>query len=111
MLETVNYLFIIYYRNFFVLLKKKLGKSPEKSNVKLKVRIAFLVAGTPQALTPILTGKTELELPEARSEMGDKAQFVDVYPWIWNEYERKGYLTGKYTKISNLYFRIYYGKW
>ncbi|CAG7727356.1 unnamed protein product, partial [Allacma fusca] len=50
--------------------------------------------GTPQALTPILTGKTELELPEARAEMGDKANFVDVYPFIWNEYKDSGYLTG-----------------
>ena len=43
----------------------------------------------------MLTGQTELELPEARAEMGDKAQHVDVYPFIWKEYKEQGYLTGK----------------
>ncbi|KAJ8665353.1 hypothetical protein QAD02_007015 [Eretmocerus hayati] len=49
--------------------------------------------GTPQALIPILTGKIELELPEVRKRMGDKASHVDVYPMIWKEFERAGYLT------------------
>ncbi|KAG8232427.1 hypothetical protein J437_LFUL012858 [Ladona fulva] len=49
--------------------------------------------GTPQALIPILTGKTELELPEARKRMGDKAKFVNVYPFVWNEFRKNGYVT------------------
>ncbi|XP_037041406.1 uncharacterized protein LOC119078066 isoform X2 [Bradysia coprophila] len=48
--------------------------------------------GTPQALIPILTGFTELELPETRKRMkGSKS--VNVYPMIWSEYERSGYVT------------------
>lgn len=48
--------------------------------------------GTPQALIPILTGKTELELPETRKRIRN-AQFVNSYPFIWNEYKRYGYVT------------------
>lgn len=48
--------------------------------------------GTPQALIPILTGFTELELPETRKRMkGSKS--VNVYPMIWSEYEQNGYVT------------------
>ncbi|XP_054271598.1 uncharacterized protein LOC128993578 [Macrosteles quadrilineatus] len=49
--------------------------------------------GTPQALIPILTGKTELELPDTRKRMGDKASFVNVYPFIWNDFAESGYVT------------------
>lgn len=48
--------------------------------------------GTPQALIPILTGFTELELPETRKRMKDSTS-VNVYPMIWSEYERLGYVT------------------
>lgn len=48
--------------------------------------------GTPQALIPILTGFTELELPETRKRMKD-SKSVNVYPMIWSEYERSGYVT------------------
>ena len=48
--------------------------------------------GTPQAFIPILTGSTEGELPDVRKgENG--SSFVDVYPFIWKEYETKGYIT------------------
>uniref|UniRef100_A0A0K8SW36 Uncharacterized protein n=1 Tax=Lygus hesperus TaxID=30085 RepID=A0A0K8SW36_LYGHE len=50
--------------------------------------------GTPQALIPILTGKTELELPDTRRRMGHKATFVNAYPFVWNEYKDAGYVTG-----------------
>ncbi|XP_025201411.1 uncharacterized protein LOC112598955 [Melanaphis sacchari] len=50
--------------------------------------------GTPQALIPILTGRTELELPDTRKRMGSKASYVDVYPFIWNEFKKYGYVTG-----------------
>ncbi|MCL4129800.1 UNVERIFIED_CONTAM: hypothetical protein GTU68_007422, partial [Idotea baltica] len=49
--------------------------------------------GTPQALIPILTGKTELELPETRKRMGKEAQFVNVFPFIWNDFRNNGYVT------------------
>lgn len=49
--------------------------------------------GTPQALTPILTGKSELELPETRKRVA-AAQHVDVYPMIWKDYQNNGYVTG-----------------
>lgn len=48
--------------------------------------------GTPQALIPILTGKTELELPDTRKRKF-KSNFVNVYPFIWNEYKKHGYMT------------------
>lgn len=48
--------------------------------------------GTPQALIPILTGFTELELPETRKRMKDST-YVNVYPFIWNYYQRMGYVT------------------
>lgn len=48
--------------------------------------------GTPQALLPILTGKTEEELPEARrGHQG--ATTVDSHPWIWKNFSRLGYVT------------------
>jgi hypothetical protein len=48
--------------------------------------------GTPQALIPILTGFTELELPETRRRMIN-SDYVNVYPMIWKEYEKHGYVT------------------
>ncbi|ESO86427.1 hypothetical protein LOTGIDRAFT_129214 [Lottia gigantea] len=48
--------------------------------------------GTPQALLPILTGKTEEELPEARRGH-DGAQPVDGHPWIWKDFKKAGYVT------------------
>ncbi|KAK2157549.1 hypothetical protein LSH36_189g06091 [Paralvinella palmiformis] len=48
--------------------------------------------GTPQALLPILTGKTEEELPEARRGFAG-ARPVDGHPWIWKRYRDAGYVT------------------
>ncbi|CDW60847.1 DUF229 domain containing protein [Trichuris trichiura] len=48
--------------------------------------------GTSAALLPILTGKTEVELPETRKSQPN-ASFVDVYPFIWKELKRFGYAT------------------
>lgn len=48
--------------------------------------------GTPQALIPILTGKTELELPDARKRIST-AHTVNSYPFIWNDYKTYGYVT------------------
>lgn len=48
--------------------------------------------GTPQALIPILTGFTELELPETRRRKKN-SDYVNVYPFIWKEYQEYGYVT------------------
>ncbi|KAK2145346.1 hypothetical protein LSH36_687g03049 [Paralvinella palmiformis] len=48
--------------------------------------------GTPQALLPILTGRTEEELPEARRAFPG-ARTVDDHPWIWNDFTDAGYVT------------------
>jgi len=48
--------------------------------------------GTPQALLPLLTGKTETELPEARRGFDD-ARTVDEHPWIWRQLKNVDYMT------------------
>lgn len=44
------------------------------------------------ALIPLLTGFTELELPETRKRKFSST-FVNSYPFIWNKYQKKGYVT------------------
>ncbi|KAL7287426.1 hypothetical protein TKK_0018535 [Trichogramma kaykai] len=58
--------------------------------------------GTPQALIPLLTGKIELELPETRKRMGDRANYVDVYPMIWRDYRAAGYRTGFMEDVAHI---------
>ncbi|XP_050419630.1 uncharacterized protein LOC126832759 isoform X2 [Adelges cooleyi] len=58
--------------------------------------------GTPQALIPILTGRTELELPDTRKRMGNKASYVDVYPFIWKLFKKYGYVTGYAEDVSDV---------
>ncbi|GFT83877.1 uncharacterized protein NPIL_74251 [Nephila pilipes] len=48
--------------------------------------------GTPQALIPMLTGFTELELPETRKRMSD-ANYVNIYPFAWKNFTANGYVT------------------
>lgn len=48
--------------------------------------------GTPQALTPLLTGFTELELPEVRKRKFSST-YVNSYPMVWKNYEKAGYVT------------------
>ncbi|KAH9503903.1 hypothetical protein Btru_064113 [Bulinus truncatus] len=48
--------------------------------------------GTPAALFPMLTGKHETELHEARRKFKG-AWPVDDFPWIWKDYEKAGYVT------------------
>lgn len=48
--------------------------------------------GTPQALIPILTGHTELELPETRKRKTGSVS-CDAYPMLWKYYQRAGYVT------------------
>lgn len=61
--------------------------------------------GTPQALIPMLTGFTELELPDTRRRMGSKAQYCNVYPFIWKDFEEQGYATlfGEDTPSAGTY--------
>ncbi|CDW56410.1 DUF229 domain containing protein [Trichuris trichiura] len=48
--------------------------------------------GITRAVLATLTGMTEEELPETRSQKRN-ASFVDVYPFIWNELKKMGYVT------------------
>lgn len=49
--------------------------------------------GTPACMIPVLTGKTEEELPSAL-KADRKGKYVDeVYPFIWNELNQNGYAT------------------
>ncbi|XP_076269683.1 uncharacterized protein LOC143202235 isoform X2 [Rhynchophorus ferrugineus] len=57
--------------------------------------------GTPQALIPLLTGKTELELPDTRKRLKD-TEFVDVYPFIWNDFKDNGYVTAFLEDLADL---------
>ncbi|KAF7997895.1 hypothetical protein HCN44_009293 [Aphidius gifuensis] len=82
-------------RNTFI---RKLPKTYDylKENLKSQILEGYNIIGdgTPQALIPLLTGKTELELPDTRKRTGYTAKFVDVYPFIWQKYKQKGYITG-----------------
>ncbi|KAJ3655287.1 hypothetical protein Zmor_014422 [Zophobas morio] len=57
--------------------------------------------GTPQALIPILTGKTELELPDTRKRFSN-TKFVNSYPFIWNDYKDAGYVTAFFEDVPEL---------
>ncbi|KAK6979641.1 hypothetical protein BgiMline_020627 [Biomphalaria glabrata] len=48
--------------------------------------------GTPAAIMPILIGKREEELHEARRGYPG-AKSVDDFPWIWKEFKQAGYVT------------------
>lgn len=49
--------------------------------------------GTPQALMPILTGRTETEIPEVRRGKPGARHVDEVLEFIWKKYERRGYVT------------------
>ncbi|KAF5295399.1 hypothetical protein FQA39_LY13060 [Lamprigera yunnana] len=57
--------------------------------------------GTPQALIPILTGKTELELPETRKRKSN-SNYVNVYPFAWNDFKKNGYVTAFLEDVPDL---------
>lgn len=57
--------------------------------------------GTPQALIPILTGFTELELPETRKRM-EGSKMVNVFPLIWRRFEEMGYVTAFNEDLPNV---------
>ncbi|XP_019639601.1 PREDICTED: uncharacterized protein LOC109481454 [Branchiostoma belcheri] len=47
---------------------------------------------TTAALIPMLTGQTEMELPEVRKNQ-DVSHSVDIYPLVWKEFKKNGYAT------------------
>ncbi|KAI8503931.1 hypothetical protein Bbelb_179990 [Branchiostoma belcheri] len=47
---------------------------------------------TTAALIPMLTGQTEIELPEVRKNQ-DVSHSVDIYPLVWKEFKKNGYAT------------------
>ena len=49
--------------------------------------------GTPNNLTPILTGKLSPDLPEARKSVKNASFVDDVYPFVWNKFKEAGYAT------------------
>ncbi|EDW80949.1 uncharacterized protein Dwil_GK11802 [Drosophila willistoni] len=57
--------------------------------------------GTPQALVPLLTGYTELELPETRKRFSG-AGSVDAYPMIWKDFAELGYMTSFNEDLPNV---------
>ncbi|XP_026672078.1 uncharacterized protein LOC108628160 isoform X1 [Ceratina calcarata] len=90
-------------RNTFI---RKLPKTYQylKENLDALILEGYNIVGdgTPQALIPILTGKIELELPDTRKRMGSKANYVNVYPMIWNEYKKKSYITGFMEDVHHI---------
>lgn len=54
-----------------------------------------------QALIPILTGQTELELPETRRRKYG-SNYVNVYPMVWQEFARAGYVTAFNEDLPNV---------
>jgi hypothetical protein len=75
---------------------RKLPKTYEFITNELKADILrgynIIGDGTPQALIPLLTGLTELELPETRKRKFS-SNYVDLYPMIWKKYQAAGYVT------------------
>lgn len=64
--------------------------------------------GTPQALIPLLTGYTELELPETRKRKFS-SHYVNMYPMIWKKYQKAGYVTAfneDQPKIGTFSYRL-----
>ena len=55
------------------------------------------------------SGRTELELPETRKRMGAKASFVNIYPFVWKEFQENGYVTGESNSLSLTHsFSLFY---
>lgn len=52
-------------------------------------------------MIPILTGKTELELPDTRKRFTN-TKFVNSYPFIWNDFKDAGYVTGFLEDVPEL---------
>ena len=96
-------------RNAFI---RKLPKSYDYLTNELHADVLkgynIIGDGTPQALIPILTGFTELELPETRKRKFSST-FVNSYPMIWKKYQDAGYVTSfneDQPKIGTFSYRL-----
>ncbi|ENN76196.1 hypothetical protein YQE_07164, partial [Dendroctonus ponderosae] len=83
-------------------------KLPESYEYLTKVLNAVVLKGynivgdgTPQALIPLLTGRTELELPDTRKRLKN-TNYVNSYPFIWNEYKNAGYVTAFLEDVPHI---------
>ncbi|KAH8332700.1 hypothetical protein KR074_009232, partial [Drosophila pseudoananassae] len=89
-------------RNAFI---RKLPKTYEYLTQQLGATVLkgynIVGDGTPQALVPLLTGFTELELPETRKRLSG-AGSVDSYPMIWQDFARLGYMTSFNEDLPNV---------
>lgn len=60
---------------------------------KKQIGYNILGDGTPAQLIPMLTGMKEDELPSTLHRDKNESS-VNVYPFIWNQYRDRGYVTG-----------------
>ncbi|XP_062584168.1 uncharacterized protein LOC134245948 [Saccostrea cucullata] len=94
--DRMNVMMIVLDSMSHMSFRRKLPKTYSflKKNLASTILNAYNIVGdaTLAALIPILTGKTELELPEVRKSQED-AYYVDIYPMIWKEFKKKGYVT------------------
>ncbi|XP_024890478.1 uncharacterized protein LOC112466554 [Temnothorax curvispinosus] len=88
-------------RNTFVRKLPKTYRFIKQLNALVLEGYNIVGDGTPQALIPILTGKIELELPETRKRIHN-ANYVNVYPMIWNKYEEHGYITSFMEDVPHI---------
>ncbi|XP_050306730.1 uncharacterized protein LOC126743604 isoform X2 [Anthonomus grandis grandis] len=89
-------------RNAF---RRKLPKSYEYLTQELRSIVLegynIVGDGTPQALIPILTGQTELELPDTRKRLKN-THYLNTYPFVWNDYKKVGYVTAFFEDMPNI---------
>lgn len=58
--------------------------------------------GTPQALLPILTGKSETEIPEVRRGRKGAKHVDEVVTFIWTKFHEEGYITQWGEDMANI---------
>ena len=58
--------------------------------------------GTPQALFPILTGKSETEIPEVRRGKRGAKHVDEAVTFIWTRYQKEGYSTQWGEDMANI---------
>ncbi|KAJ8705939.1 hypothetical protein PYW07_010716 [Mythimna separata] len=73
-----------------------------KDHVKATILNGYNIVGdgTPAALFPILTGKTELELPEMRKTLNNAT--LDSMPFIFYKLAKDGYRTAYFEDMPNV---------
>ena len=59
----------------------------------------------PSGPVPILTGKTEVKLPEARKVLLG-AKKVDGHPWIWKNLTKLGYITQSGKDLTGAWYMV-----